>query len=84
MYLHYIAVSKTAQRMGLGTLMLLDALKRANFVSQHVAFFGVGLRSLNDDTTRLYERYGFGIAPDEDKHPLMILPIWTIRELFNK
>lgn len=41
------------------------------------------LRSLNDQTTNLYKEFGFGIAPNEDAHPLMILPIWTIVDLFS-
>lgn len=83
-YVDYIAVQKFAQGQSIGSMMLIDALKRAYFVSQNVAFFGVALRSMNDRTTRLYQRFGFGIAPDEDSHPLMILPIWSVRDLFEK
>lgn len=82
-YIDYIAVQRTYQGKKLGTLMLVDALKRAHMVWQHVAFYGVALRSLNERTTRLYEKFGFGIAPDEELHPLMILPIWSVNDLFN-
>jgi GNAT superfamily N-acetyltransferase len=83
-YLGYLAVSKPLQNNGLGKLLLIDALRRAHHVSTHVAFYGVGLRSLNDRTTKLYEKYGFGIARNEDHHPLMILPIWSLDDLFGK
>lgn len=62
--------------------MLADALRRVHIVSQHVAFYGVALRSLNDDTTKLYQRYGFR-KKDGDPSSLMILPIWTIRDLIE-
>ncbi|TIO99582.1 MAG: N-acetyltransferase, partial [Mesorhizobium sp.] len=71
------------QNCGLGKMLLVDSLRRAHLVSKHVAFYGVGLRSLNDRTTALYSKYGFAVAPDEDKFPLMILPIWSINDLFE-
>lgn len=64
-------------------MLLVDALKRSNTVFENVAVFGVALRSLNDRTTALYERFGFGVAPDEGSNPLMILPIWTVVDLFS-
>ncbi|MDX0232900.1 GNAT family N-acetyltransferase [Sinorhizobium meliloti] len=83
-YLGYLAVQRSCQREGLGTLLLMNCLQRAHEVSRHVAFYGVGLRSLNEKTTQLYQKYGFGIANGEDsKHPLMILPIWTLNDLFG-
>lgn len=82
-YLGYLAVQRSCQGCGLGTLLLIDCLRRAHLVSQHVAFYGVGLRSLNDRTTKLYQKYGFAIAPGEDRHPLMILPIWSLNDIFN-
>lgn len=83
LYIGYLAVNKLYQNCGLGTILLLDALKRAHWVSQHVAFYGVGLRSLNDRTTALYSKYGFGIAPNEERNPLMVLPIWSLNDLFK-
>jgi GNAT superfamily N-acetyltransferase len=82
-YLDYIGVIRSHQGMGLGTLLLMDTLKRANTVFNNVAVFGVALRSLNERTTLLYQKFGFGVAPDEVSHPLMILPIWTVVDLFS-
>lgn len=82
-YVYYLAVQRSCQCAGLGTFLLLDALKRAHWVSKQVAFYGVGLRSLNDRTTKLYTKFGFAIAPDEGRIPLMILPIWSINDLFE-
>ncbi|WP_367192412.1 N-acetyltransferase [Amorphus sp. 3PC139-8] len=83
LYIHYLAIQRSCQRSGLGGHMLVDALHRAYIVSNHVAFYGVALRSLNEDTTKLYSRYGFKIAPKEKNHPLMVLPIWSIKDLFQ-
>jgi ribosomal protein S18 acetylase RimI-like enzyme len=81
-YIGYLAVSSNCQREGLGSFMLVDALRRAHLVAQHVAFYGVALRSLNERTTALYEKFGFG-KRDNENFPLMILPIWTINDLFK-
>lgn len=81
-YLHFLGVQRTHQRCGLGKLLLIDCLRRAHHVSQHVAFYGVGLRSISDQTTTIYRKYGFGVVEPNEKHPLMILPIWTLHELF--
>lgn len=66
-------------------MLLMDCLRRVHLVSEHVAFYGVGLRSLNERTTKLYEKFGFGIATGEEtlRAPLMILPIWSLNELFD-
>lgn len=81
-YLDWVATHKPFQQMGLGTHMLLDALGRASLVSDTVPIYGVALRSLNDQTTKFYSSLGFRQAPDEGHNPLMILPIWTIKDLF--
>lgn len=62
--------------------MLIDALRRAFYVSRHVPVYGVALRSLNEQTTKFYEKNGF-VVRDEATNPLMIIPYWTIRDLFQ-
>jgi GNAT superfamily N-acetyltransferase len=81
-YIDALGVRRTYQDQGLGRMLLIDALKRAYLVSQHVAVYGVALRSLNDRTTSFYEKHGFGRLDDE-KHPLMVVPIWTLADLFE-
>lgn len=82
LYIDALAVRRGYQNQGLGKVMLLDALRRAHHVSKHVAFYGVGLRSLNDKTTKFYEKHGFG-AIDDDANPTMVVPIWTLDDLFD-
>jgi GNAT superfamily N-acetyltransferase len=82
-YINYLAVLRSCQGQKLGTLLLLNALRKAHTVALNVAFYGVALKSLNDRTTVLYKRHGF--APvDDKKHTFMILPIWDLYDLFNE
>lgn len=78
-YLGYLGVRRPYQKNGIGTILLMDALTRAYKVSSDVAFYGVALRSLNNETTEFYKRFGFGLI--EEGEPMMMIPIWTIKEL---
>jgi ribosomal protein S18 acetylase RimI-like enzyme len=82
-YLGTLAVAKHYQGNGLGTILLMNALQRSYYISQNVAVFGVALRSLNDKTTKLYEKYGFGLRED-CQQPLMVLPVWSLNDLLEK
>lgn len=81
-YITYIGVLRSCQRQKLGTMLLIDALRRAYGLSEHVGFYGVALRSLNEDTNRLYTKYGF-VQIDDSPNPLMLLPIQALNELFG-
>ena len=84
LYIGYIAVARQRQGQGIGRTLLIDALRAAHHVHQIAPLYGVGLRALNEDAARLYEKTGFRKAPNEDgSTPLMILPIWTIEDLFD-
>lgn len=81
-YLGQLAVLRGYQNQGLGTILLLNALERAYAISRNVSFYGVALRSLNERTTVLYEKYGFTKREDV-VNPLMILPVWSLQDLFG-
>jgi GNAT superfamily N-acetyltransferase len=83
-YVDALGVRSAYQGQGLGRLLLIDALKRAFAVSKNVAIYGVALKSLNDRTTKFYEKHGFGLVGPEEKNPLMVVPIWTLRDLFDQ
>jgi len=82
-YLGTLAVLRHYHGQKLGTFLLMDALRRSYYVSQNVAIFGVALKSINNSTTELYKKYGFGLR-NNDQQPLMVLPIWTLNELIEK
>ena len=67
-YIDWLAVALSHQRNGIGRIMLMNALQRAFFVSNHVPFYGVALRSLNEKTTKFYDRMGF-VQRENAQHP---------------
>jgi GNAT superfamily N-acetyltransferase len=82
-YISYFAVLRSHQGQGLGTILLMSALRRVHAVAVNVAVYGVALRSLNGRTTDFYARQGF--APrDNHQHPFMVLPVWDPYDLFGK
>lgn len=81
-YIGTLAVARHYQSNGLGRILLINSLRRAHFVAQNVAVFGVALRSLNDRTTKFYEKFGFGLR-DQTPTPLMVLPVWSLNDLFT-
>lgn len=79
-YLDWLGVARSYQRVGLGKLLLSRAMELTAELHGIAPVYGLALRSLNQDTTTYYEKLGFRVAPDEDRegNPLMILPIFTI------
>lgn len=63
--------------------MLMNALSRSYAVSKNVAVYGVALRPLNERVRKKYESHGFVVREEAD-NPLMILPIWHLRDLFER
>lgn len=84
LYLTYVGVAQPVQRNGIGRFLLLDSLRKAFHTAEILPIYGVGLRSINEKTTEFYKRLGFSVAEKEtDQHPLMIMPIWTVIDLFR-
>ncbi|WP_328757289.1 GNAT family N-acetyltransferase [Fuscibacter oryzae] len=83
-FLDWLGVHKDHQNKGVGRILLADAINRTMIVNDIVPVYGLALSSLNKETTNYYEKLGFRMAPGEsaDANPLMILPIFTIVELF--
>lgn len=86
LYLDWLAVLRSMQGLGIGKLMLGHAMERAMNLCEIAPVYGLALRSLNDRTTEFYGSLGFRMAPDEHKAqaPLMVLPIFSIQELFGR
>ena len=74
-----LAVDKTVQRQGLGQHLLVDALRRADYVSQHTGVRAVEVHALDDQARNFYMKYGF-VALQDDRHHLY-LPIQVVRKL---
>lgn len=67
-YLNYLAVQAGFQGQKLGTLLLIDALKRCAEVARNVGLYGVALNALSDRAAGLYDRYGFRVYGKQRFH----------------
>ncbi len=81
-YIDYLAVQRELQGNRLGTLLLMDALRRCRDIMRNTGCAGVALNALTPRTTAWYERFGFrqrqkGAA----QFPLMVLPAQSLLDL---
>jgi GNAT superfamily N-acetyltransferase len=74
-----LAVDRSLQGKGLGEFLLIDALRRAEFLATKIGVRAVEVDAVNDDAKRFYERYGFLTLKDDPRH--LVLPMSVIRKL---
>jgi GNAT superfamily N-acetyltransferase len=68
-----LAVDKTEQGAGLGSHMLLDALRRAVEGAEAIGGRAVLVHAKDEEARGFYERFGFDPAPTHDLHLLMLI-----------
>ena len=73
-----LAVDRQAQGRGFGELLLLDALKRAAQLAQHLGIYAVVVDALNERARNFYRRYGFAETVDDPMR--LYLPIKKVRQ----
>ena len=72
-----LAVDRSAQSVGLGRSLLLDALRRTDRASRSVAMRAVLVHALDDEAAAFYARFGFKPAT---KDPLtLMVPLEAVR-----
>lgn len=76
-----LAVSKEFQGLGLGGVLLIDALKRCVEISSTLGSFAVIVDPIDAAAENFYLKYGFVKLPDSAK---MFLPMKTIAQQFEK
>jgi GNAT superfamily N-acetyltransferase len=77
-----LAVAESHQRMGLGSILLADALQRIGQASQVMAVYAVVVEALNDRVAEFYRQFGFIPLPSQ---PLkLFLPMECVATLFDK
>lgn len=64
-----LAVDKKYQGKGLGELLLIDALKRAQRIYSEASGIGLFVDALDEQAAGYYQRFGFGASPD---NPLLL------------
>ena len=78
-HLGRLAVDLEARRDGLGSLLLIDALRRVTKVAEQLGIYAVEVYALTDEARNFYLRYGFTELLDDQLH--MYLSIKNIRRL---
>ena len=74
-----LAVDLSVQRQGLGEFLLIDALRRAEYLAAKIGVRAVEVHAINDAAKRFYERYGFLSLLDDPHH--LFMPMSMIRKL---
>lgn len=74
-----LAVDRSVQGHGLGEFLLIDALRRAEYLAQKIGIRAVEVDAITDTAKRFYERYGFLTLTDDPHH--LFLPMSVIRKL---
>ena len=71
-----LAVDLRDQSNGLGEMLLVDALTRAQRVYQQAGGIGLFVDAIDDEAASFYKRYGFAAAPDQPL--LLFLPVQSL------
>lgn len=74
-----LAVDRQSQGQGVGELLLVDALRRAQRAADELGIYAVAVEALSDKARYFYERFGFRALTDDRLH--LYLPIKVIRRL---
>ena len=75
-----LAIDLKYQGIGIGRILLIDALKRSYGISKEIGSFGVIADPIDKDAERFYEKYDFIKLPDSRK---MFIATQTLKELFE-
>jgi GNAT superfamily N-acetyltransferase len=74
-----LAVDRTAQGCGLGSLLLMDALRRIELLADQVGIRAVEVDAIDDAARNFYLNFGFMPLLDDPGH--LYLPMPAIRKL---
>jgi GNAT superfamily N-acetyltransferase len=73
------AVDLSVQGQKLGEFMLIDALRRAEYLAAKIGIRAVEVHAIDLSARRFYERYGFLTLLDDPNH--LFLPMNVVRQL---
>jgi ribosomal protein S18 acetylase RimI-like enzyme len=77
-----LAIDKVAQKQGLGTALLFNALKRATKVAEEIGVFLIEIKAVNERAKNLYVKIGFMEMLDD---PLKLyLGIKKVRQIVTE
>lgn len=75
-----LAIDQSHQRKNLGTLLLMDALKRSCEAAAEIGSYAVFVDPIDEAASRYYERFGFMLLPDSRK---LFLPMISVESVFG-
>lgn len=74
-----LAVDRETQGKGLGSFLLVDALRRSLIISEQVGVRAVEVNAIDEAARRFYLKFGFHEMLDDERH--LFLPLHEIRKL---
>lgn len=74
-----LATDLSFQRQGLGSDLLIHALRTSTEVSDKIGAYAVEVHALNNHVRQFYLKYGFTPFSDDELH--LFMPMKKIREL---
>lgn len=74
-----LGIDRSIQGQKLGEFLLIDALRRAEYLATKIGVRAVEVHAINEAASRFYERYGFMKLTDDPYH--LMMPMKVIREL---
>lgn len=77
-----LAVTQNRQRQGLGTQMMINAMKRVLKVSQHLGIIGFFVDAKDKSARLFYEQFGF--IPLSDNPLELFLPLATLQNVYER
>jgi len=77
-----LAIDQSAQGLGLGERLLLDALRRSLDLASQLGIHAVEVDALDESAKVFYQKYGFVPLRDNPLH--LYLPIATIEQVFRE
>ena len=81
-HLGRLAVDRSAQGQGLGSLLLASALERAYFASQAIGALAVEVLAVDEAARSFYLKHGFQELVDDRLH--LYLPMRTLSKFFGR
>ena len=77
-----LGVDRRRSGQGLGSALLIDALRRVRVASDTLAVYAVVVDAKDERARAYYKRFGFIELPDSAKR--LFLPMSTINDLFKR
>lgn len=71
-----LAVKQAAQNHGVGTMLLVDAIKRTLAISDEIAIYAMVVDALDARAQHFYERFGFSLLSSKSQR--LFLPLKSI------